>query len=320
MKAVVNNAFCAYLLSALLAASLCFGCANPITSGQEITPDTPENIDDAEDDDAGSGKTDAGQQYNVLLKVVGYEDTEFSPTGVSGLAESFGRVDVQVFNESSERVKELAFKSGEVSLDSLKLKLDEGLYQIVIIAHNGGEAPTFSSPEKITFPNNKVTDTLYKYMTLAVGSSTIEQDVMLTRAVAMFRLNTTDEKPADVATIKFYYTGGSSTFNAVSGYGSVNSRQTELRDVSAVTGTVVCGAYTFPHDETGQLDITITSLDAQGNELKSAKIEDADIARNMITEISAGFFSSSQDSSDSSPAFTFSIGDGGWNVDNRNLR
>ncbi len=46
-------------------------------------------------------------------------------------------------------------------------------------------------------------------------------DLTLTRAVAMFRLVLTDEEiPSNVAKLKFYYVGGSSTFSPKDGYGA----------------------------------------------------------------------------------------------------
>lgn len=47
----------------------------------------------------------------------------------------------------------------------------------------------------------------------------------------MFRLVIKDEIPEQAKKIKFYYTGGSSTLNAKTGYGCVNSKQTEILDL-----------------------------------------------------------------------------------------
>jgi len=62
------------------------------------------------------------------------------------------------------------------------------------------------------FPNNKVTDTFYYYGDLVVTTEVQSYDLTLTRAVAMFRLVLTDdEMPSNVAKMKFYYLGGSSS-------------------------------------------------------------------------------------------------------------
>lgn len=70
----------------------------------------------------------------------------------------------------------------------------------------------------------------------------------LKRAVSKFRLIVDDSIPSDVVQMKFYYTGGSSTFNPVSGYGCINSRQTEFRVVTSEMHGKGCQfeVFTFP--------------------------------------------------------------------------
>ena len=79
------------------------------------------------------------------------------------------------------------------------------MYQLVVIAHNGEGSATITSTEKVTFPNNKVTDTFYYYGDLVVTSEVQSYDLTLTRAVAMFRMVLTDDEiPSTVTKFKFY--------------------------------------------------------------------------------------------------------------------
>ena len=154
---------------------------------------------------------------------------------------------------------------------------------------------TITSEEKVTFPNNKVTDTFYYYGDLVVSDSQQSYDLTLTRAVAMFRLVLTDEEmPSNVSKFKFYYVGGSSTFNPSSGYGCVNSKQTEVRTVSAdfVSGTAF-DIYTLPHTEEDVLTkLIVTALDANDNTVKERTFENVPVTRNQITRYTGSFFGS----------------------------
>ena len=47
----------------------------------------------------------------------------------------------------------------------------------MVIAHNGEGAATITSEEKVTFPNNKVTDTFYYYGDLVVTSEKQSYDL-----------------------------------------------------------------------------------------------------------------------------------------------
>lgn len=294
-------------LALTVALSVC-GCQNSVTQDPDIVvpPD---------------GKTD--EPYNVCLAIIGYEDTRFGATkaDAGGLADVCTRVDAQVFDAAGSRIvkKSLTTDDEAASLDTLRLNLPDGDYQIVILAHSCAGAPTFSSPDKITFPNNKVTDTLYKYITISVnGSSVQQQEVVLTRAVAAFCLTLVEDKPDAVSGLKFYYTGGSSTFNAVTGYGCVNSRQTEIRDVSAVTGQTTCMVYTFPHEESGVLDITVTALGQSGDTIAIGKIADVEIRRNHISACEVSNFYTPTSGEEQQPSFSITV-DGEWEKDEHPL-
>lgn len=165
--------------------------------------------------------------------------------------------------------------------------LDEGEYRLVVIAHNGTGNCTISSPEKVKFSSNKLTDTFYYYGRLSVTEDGAQADIHLTRPVAAFRLHITDETlPEEAKSIKFYYTGGSSTLDATTGYGCVNSRQTE--SFSLISDQKDFTVYTFPHDpeegKTVKMDISL--LDPDAKTIKEFELPDVTMKRNTITKAS----------------------------------
>lgn len=172
--------------------------------------------------------------------------------------------------------------------------LQEGTYEVVFIAHNGLGNAKIETPEKITFTDNKVTDTFYYYGTIEVAD---EKDFSFTlkRAVGMFRLIVKDETPSAVSKMKFYYTGGSSTFNAVTGYGCVNSKQTEYRDVqnTAYSTSSQYEIYTFPHSTDKKLKIKISALNSSETTEYERTFENVPIAINNITQYSGNFYGES---------------------------
>ena len=100
---------------------------------------------------------------------------------------------------------EYCSKNTKVGCHSLLQRIFLTQYQLVVIAHNGEGSATITSTEKVTFPNNKVTDTFYYYGDLIVTSEVQSYDLTLTRAVAMFRLVLTDDEiPSSVTKFKFY--------------------------------------------------------------------------------------------------------------------
>ena len=230
------------------------------------------------------------EEANVILRLTQFEQIAFTRTATD-ITELCSRLNVAIFSSDGSKVQSVAQKEGDASFGTIALTIPAGTYKLVVIAHSGEGSATITSTEKVTFPNNKVTDTFFYYGDLVVTDATQTYDLTLTRAVAMFRLVLTDETiPSSVAKMKFYYTGGSSTFSPAEGYGCVASKQTEIRTVDG--GVKTFDIYTMPHTEEDVLTkLTVTALDANDNVVKEQIFENIPISRNQITRYSGTFFS-----------------------------
>jgi len=230
----------------------------------------------------------ATKDANVILHFKQFEQEAFTraATDITGLC---SRLNIAIFDAEGTKVKTVTQKEGDSSYGTVALTLTAGTYRLVVIAHNCDGSATITSTEKVTFPNNKVTDTFYYYGDLVVTDAKQSYDLTLTRAAAMFRLVLTDEEmPSNVAKLKFYYLGGSSTFSPKDGYGCVNSKQTEIRSVSS---DGVYEIFTLPHTEDDVLTkLTVTALDANDNVVKERVFENIPITRNQVTRYTGSFF------------------------------
>ena len=237
------------------------------------------------------------KEANVILHMTQYEQEAFGNSGnraatraATDITELCSRLNIAIFDDDGTKVKTVAQKEGDASFGTVAMTLAAGTYQLVVIAHNAEGSATITSTEKVTFPNNKVTDTFYYYGDLVVTSEVQSYDLTLTRAVAMFRMVLTDDEiPSTVAKFKFYYTGGSSTFSPSAGYGCVNSKQTEIRTVA--DGVTTFDIFTLPHTEEDVLTkLTVTALDANDNTVKERVFENVPVTRNQITRYTGSFF------------------------------
>ena len=220
------------------------------------------------------------KEANVILHMTQYEQESFGTRAATDITELCSRLNIAIFDADGTKVKTVAQKEGDAGYGTVALTLAAG---------------TYTSTEKVTFPNNKVTDTFYYYGDLIVTSEVQSYDLTLTRAVAMFRLVLTDEEiPSSVAKFKFYYTGGSSTFSPSAGYGCVNSKQTEIRSVpSGSSAGMTFDIFTLPHTEDDMLTkLTVTALDANDNTVKERIFENVPVTRNQITRYTGSFFGS----------------------------
>jgi len=242
---------------------------------------------------------------NVTLTFSPYQQTEFTTRAAVALTNQCSRLSVAVFDEDDAKVGSTkSFKSTDANFGTVSLSLPEGTYTVVAIAHNAidGNA-TITSPTKVTFPSNKMTDTFCYCGELVVDADGINEQLQMQRVVAMIRLTLTDEQmPSDVARLKFYYTGGSSTLNPRTGYGCVNSKQTEYRSVIGDDGQAVrvYELYTAPHEQSDILKLTITSQDASNGDINTfSPMENVPVTRNMITTWEGSLFGGGGGSSSS---------------------
>lgn len=232
----------------------------------------------------------------LKFNITHFEQIPFSSASYSrGTTDASGvctRINLAIFNEEG-KVAAINQSIDEEKFGEISVFVPEGDYTAVILAHSCNGNATISKPEEIKFPNNKVTDTFfYCGEVTADGDGSI--DIQMRRAVAKFVLETEDKLPQNVAEVTFKYTGGSSTFDAVKGYGCVNSRQTEVRTVTEEMRGKPASfeIYTLPHNETGELKITVTVADENGNTLAERNFENVPVKVNQITRYKGDFFGS----------------------------
>lgn len=207
----------------------------------------------------------------------GDEEVEGKP-----LEDYCSRLSIAIF-DGEEKVKTLNLKA-EDGYKDIGINLEAGKYRMVAIGHNGSGNCTISSPEKVKFYKNKMTDTFFYYGTFNVIDGEDTDDyILLNRAVAQFKVHITDATiPAEAHSIKFYYTGGSSTLDAVTGYGCVQSQQTETFKLQE--GERDYSVYTFPREENKGLKMTINILDADAQSIKEYSKEGVPVKCNNITQ------------------------------------
>ena len=264
----------------------------------------------------GEPQIDAESDANVTLHVTGFEIVPFADGTSASLVKSRSEQPITdlcsrltfVVYQGDTKYRSVAQKQGDKDFGTAAFSLPQGTYTFAVIGYSGDGACTVSSLDKISFKDNRVTDTFLYSAELPVTDQPSTHDILLSRVVAMVRFMLTDEGfPEDVSQLKFYYTGGSSTLSALSTFGSVNSKQTVKFDI--VSSQKQFDLYTFPHSESGSLKMTVTALDASGNTVKERVFEGVPVRCNAITKYTGRFFEDISESSDISFGMK---ADGAW--------
>ena len=232
---------------------------------------------------------------NLHVSVFQIEQTPFGSVTRTAASEACTRLNFLVYDESGSRIKTVNQTSSDNSFGTASFQLEEGNYQLVVVGHSASGNPTSTDPHQIKFTNaTGFTDTFLYSEEITIGQDQLDLQVSLKRIVALCRFVINDDYPSGVAKMQFYYTGGSGAFDAYTGFGCVKSKQTVIFDVS--DGQRQFDLYTFMHELSGDISLTVTALDASENELSQRKF-DVPMEQNHITWLSGDFFSGSGSSS-----------------------
>src|SRR5574344_1655684 len=108
-----------------------------------------------------NGTTDEGDGAKVTFSVTKFDQLSFSNTTRSvDISSLCTRIDLGVYDLSSKtRILKAGQSVDDKGFGSLSVKLAPGKYCVVAIAHSGSGIATMTNLEKITFPDNKLTDT-----------------------------------------------------------------------------------------------------------------------------------------------------------------
>lgn len=249
--------------------------------------------------EADSETGTAAENANVTIHLSTTNAAIGRASEATTLSDFCTRLQIALFS-GTEKKASVAQTADDEDFGDVELYAEPGTYRLVAIGHNGQGNATLSSPTEVKFYKNKVTETFYYCGTLTVAEKDgmADEYVDLNRAVGLFHLHIEDDIPENVRQLKFYYTGGSSTLDATSGTGCVNSKQTELRTVSTTQKDY--DIYTFPHTDGKKLKIVVTALGADDEEIVSKTFENVEVKRNYITIYSGRLFDKSSES-----GFTF---------------
>ena len=264
----------------------------------EDTPPAEHNASPVSDDDTGDDTGAAPAGANLVVRVTGFSVIPYDTRTATPIADYCTRLGVVVYREG-KKVKAVTQRQGDSAYGQVAMELEAGTYQLLVLAHSSTGNPSLATPEKIQFTNDDgFSDTFYHYGDVVVTDEQMVQDVTLERVTSMLRFTTEDPVPAEVKQVRLYFTGGSGTLDATTGYGCVNSQQSVFFDITPdmVGKPLTLETYTIPKAETASLKLFVTAyaLDEKHGGVKiltEREFPNVPIERNKITQYSGWFFS-----------------------------
>lgn len=239
-------------------------------------------------------KEGSGDDANVRLSVSRIEQTPFSATRAL-VADVCSRISFLVYDSNGNRIRKEDQQAEDEDFGQVGFMLAKGHYFLVVTAHSGEGNPTSTDAQRIAFTNKTgFTDTFLYADSLTVGDTDVERSLTLRRITAMVRFIPYDAVPARADSIRFNYTGGSGTFDAVAGgWGVVESKQTQWYGLTH--SEMHFDIFTIPHvGDDDQLKVTVNTYRGDKSDIaivSECEIEGIPVKRNHITTCRGYLFS-----------------------------
>ena len=182
----------------------------------------------------------------------------------------------------------------EADFGEFSLSLPMGTYTMVALAYYNSDASPLelTSPTAAAYTGTRAYET-FAYTQEVVISNTEAVDISATldRIVSKLQVISTDGKTADVSNVRMTFSAGGKSFNPTTGLANVNTGFANTVSNSASVGnTSTSLSFLFLATDEQDIDVTIETLDADGNTLFSKTIEDVPFQRNKVTKLTGAMY------------------------------
>ena len=198
-----------------------------------------------------------------------------------------------------------AFKSTQIKDDpttfttygefNCELPYDD--YTIVVIGYGylSNNALTLTSPTEASYTGNVARETFTATQSISVRSSTpIDINATLNRISATLKVISTDNRPANVTNIRMIFSEGSKSFNPTTGLATSNTGSTNTVGISTSVGERTGSiSYIFLTSDEQEMDVTVQTLDSNGDVLFEETVEDVPFKRNQQTKMTGAIYHTS---------------------------
>ena len=178
-----------------------------------------------------------------------------------------------------------------------ELSLPMGSYTMVVLAYGKTtkEELVLTSPTEAVFTGDHTRETFTATQEVNItNTSAVNISATLNRIVAYFQVFSNDGRTANVKNIRMTFAAGGKAFNPTTGLATNNNGFSNTVNISNEVGhATASGTYLFLSSDEQAIDVTIETLDADGNILFSKTIEDVSFRRNCITKLTGSMYTNS---------------------------
>ena len=186
-----------------------------------------------------------------------------------------------------------ALEEGE-TLGEFECSLPMGSYTMVVIARGQGDGDVFTltSPTEAAYTSDHSRETFaYTQVVNITNTSAVDISATLNRIIAKLEVHSTDGRTANATNVRMTFAAGGKSFNPTSGLATVNTGFINTVPISTAAGkTSNSISYLFLASDEQNVDVTIETLDGEGNTLFSKTVENVPFKRNRLTILTGAMY------------------------------
>lgn len=262
----------------LLAASSCSNEREHTTTNDETLVPVCVHVDDF-----------SVSQENLPLTRANTAVTAYA--GIKGMTLAFYQSDGTLQYSASQQ--KTTMPEGE-TFGEFSLSLPMGSYTMVVLAYGSAYPMTLNSMTEAVFDAQeaRVRETFIAKQTVDVTTNTAKDlTATLSRVISKLQLVSSDGRIADVKNVRMTFSAGGQGVNPLTGLASTDAGFSNTVSVSADPGTTSTSiSYLFLATDEQTMDVTIETLDADGNPLFSKTVTDVPFKRNRVTQLTGKMY------------------------------
>ena len=174
------------------------------------------------------------------------------------------------------------------------LSLPLGSYTMVVLGYAlyDDDALTLTSPSEAEVTMGGVRETFAATQAVNITSTnSVNLSATLSRIVAQLKVNSTDNRTDDVSKVRMTFSAGGKRFSPTSGLATLNNGFSSTVSISTAVG-VRSGSigYLFLATDEQTMDVTIETLNADGDAIFTKVVKNVPFKRNRKTKLSGAIY------------------------------
>lgn len=209
--------------------------------------------------------------------------------GVKAITLAFYKGETEVYKHEQVRGQ---LEEGE-TFGEFSTTLPLGSYKMVVIARGLGDGDVFTltSPTEAAYTGNSRETFAYTQEVNITNGDAVDLNATLNRIIAMLGVISSDGRTAEATNVRMTFSAGGKSFDPTTGLAIVNTGFAITAPISTAVGAVTSsGTYVFLASNEQTMDVTIETLDSEGNAIFSKTVQNVPFKRNRRTILTGAMY------------------------------